>query len=81
MAGVRVTSEELASAVEVWLTVMPQHVWRDLEAYYEATKVKRGGNKPDARKTLAAHIVEHFRMAKWEITGPEPNHPYMSDGS
>jgi hypothetical protein len=36
IADIRVTPEELASAVEVWLAVMWRHVWRELEAYYEA---------------------------------------------
>jgi hypothetical protein len=70
--GTRVTPEELTTAVEVCLTVMPRFVWRELEAFYLADDPRKRGNKPDARIAVAPHIVEHFMMAKWEITRPVP---------
>lgn len=75
MSRLPVTPEELARAIEVWLAVMPRTIWRELEVYYEAQKAKRGDSKPDVGKAVAAHIVGHFHMAKWEITRPEPEHP------
>jgi hypothetical protein len=71
MDRIRVTPEELTTAVEVWLTVMPSFVWKELEAFYLKDDPRKRGNKPDARIAVAAHIVEHFKMAKWEITRPK----------
>jgi hypothetical protein len=73
MDRIRVTPEELTTAAEVWLTVMPRFVWKELEAFYLTDDPRKRGSKPDARIAVAAHIVEHFKMAKWEVTRPDVN--------
>lgn len=74
MSGPRitVTAAQLATAMTVWLRVMPKRIWRELEAHHLVAKQKRQGPKPDAERAVAEHLVEQFERANWEVTHPEP---------
>lgn len=74
MERITVSEKELATAVMVWLRVMPKHVWRKYEAYERLAAQKRqtAEDEPQAREAIAFYIAHKFAQAGWEITYPRP---------
>jgi hypothetical protein len=67
-----VTREKLATAMTVWLRVMPKRIWRELEKHNLLALQKRQGNRPDVERAVAEHLAEQFSVAKWEVNHAEP---------
>ncbi len=69
---ITVATAELATAMTVWLRVMPKRIWRELEVHHLAAKEKRQGERPDAERAVAEHLAKQFERADWQVTHPEP---------
>ena len=67
-----VTRHELARAIAVWLTVMPKHIWKDLENYYLLAEQKRQEARPQVEEAVADHLAARFERAKWEVSYEKP---------
>ncbi len=73
MARIRLTREELARTLAVWLAVVGiKHPWilRDL-----ATRRGEGDDSPKrdlARRALADHLAHKFDEAKHDVTREDP---------
>ena len=73
MKRITVSQKELATAVLVWLRVMPKHVWRKYEAYERLVAAKRHRieDEPRAREEIASYIAAKLNQAGWEVSYPE----------
>lgn len=68
---------ELERAVAVWLRVMPPRFMKAFLANLKIDRMRRTGDEVfDARDGIAAHIVSHFRRARWTVSRPEPAAPF-----
>jgi hypothetical protein len=77
MHRVVVTRDKLKLALQIWLRVMPKHVWRRFEAYERKMAEKRHmpEDEPKPREEMADYIADQFVARNWEITHAEPkNH-------
>jgi hypothetical protein len=74
---IRVSLEELVTAIRLWIRCSPAHIWRRDELYERLKAEKRHdpAKAPDPQGDLAAYITDRFHRADWQVTRPEPDMP------
>ncbi len=71
-----VSSEELATALAVWIKTAPKRIWWDYWKHSETVAKWSAGSDPfdrfDPRDAMAAYLAGKFRQANWAISYPKP---------
>jgi hypothetical protein len=68
---ITVTPRELATAMTVWLRVMPTRIWRAYENYQMARQQKRHVENPEVERAVAEYLAGKFDQAGWEVSHEE----------
>lgn len=63
-----VTKAQLASAIAVYLTVMPKRIWREFEKFKLAELERRQGERPKVEREVAEHIAQKLAEADWQVS-------------
>ena len=68
---INVSPRELATAMTVWLRVMPTRIWRAYENYQLARQQKRHVEDPEVERAVAEYLAGKFDQAGWEVSYSE----------
>lgn len=62
------TRGELATAIGIWLKVMPKRIWRELEKHNLLALEKRQGPRPEVEKAVAERLAGEFERRGWDVS-------------
>lgn len=65
---IAISFEELATAMTIWLRVMPKRIWQELETHHLLANQKRQGPKPDPRRDVAEYLAGQFARMRWHVS-------------
>jgi hypothetical protein len=75
---IEVTHDALAKALTIWLGLAPMWTWREMEKQSRENPSEDPRNDFSARKAMAKHLADKFRVSGWKVNHPEPTLPTSS---
>ena len=75
MTRIRISREELAKTLSVWLAVVGiKHPWMLRDLWSRRAEPRDHAQREAARRALADHLAARFEMSRHEVTREEGGH-------